>query len=455
MTYSKIIFFSYKIWKIGITLFLITLSLAAYAQQLSWSSFTTISSNADGYGRPRIALTSNNDPLIIWRKDSSPKVLRASKWDGNNFSAPYDILQPGILPSSWDGPELAVKGDTVYVVFTSNATSQSSIMLIKSFDGGLTFSDTIRVSENNPAHKFRMGNVVVKEDGNPVVSYMQYLLNWMEPKQMVNSSMTFGGSFIGATEGSALAPGEPCDCCKSSLISSGNNLFLLFRNNDNNERNSYVAKSIDGGVSFIATADMDDYDWILNACPATTPRGIVLGDSLVIVKRSGATGNNEIVCSSIDMGGLTYSYNNNIDLINGALQDYPEIAGNKDTVVAVWQDDRTGLQNCYVSVSTNGAVYLKGSIPFTDSSTIGHKHHPDVAHVNGDMHLVYLDYSQHKIVYTKASFNLINKMIDLPFQSNKTIKSIDVLGRDVKEKSRTPLFYLHEDGTVKKRIIVN
>ena len=152
MTYSRIIFFTYKIWRIGIILLLSILSLIGHAQQLSWSSFTNISGNSDGYGRPRIVLTSNNDPLIIWRKDSSPKVLRASKWNGNNFSAPYDILSSGILPSSWEGPEVASKGDTVYVVFTSTVTSQSSIMLIKSFDGGLTFSDTIRVSENNPNH---------------------------------------------------------------------------------------------------------------------------------------------------------------------------------------------------------------------------------------------------------------------------------------------------------------
>ena len=94
-------------------------------------------------------------------------------------------------------------------------------MLIKSFDGGLTFSDTIRVSENNLNYKFRMGNVVVKEDGNPIVSYMQYALNWTDPKQMVNTSANLGSSFFGAVEGSQLAPGEPCDCCKSRLRNYG------------------------------------------------------------------------------------------------------------------------------------------------------------------------------------------------------------------------------------------
>ena len=62
--------------------------MIGFGQQLVWSSHTTISSNLDGYGRPRIVLTENKSPLIIWRKDSSPKVLRASKWNGSTFSWP-------------------------------------------------------------------------------------------------------------------------------------------------------------------------------------------------------------------------------------------------------------------------------------------------------------------------------------------------------------------------------
>jgi len=435
-------------------LILLCLPMIGFCQQLGWGSYTTISSNADGYGRPRIVLTANNYPLIIWRKDSSPKVLRASKWNGSGFSAPYDILQTNMFPSSWEGPEVAAKGDTVYVVFTSTATTQSSIMLIKSFDGGLNFSDTIRVSENNPVYKFRMGNVAVKEDGNPVVSYMEYLLNWTDPKQMVNPSFTFGNDFFGATEGSALAPGEPCDCCKSSLICSGDDVFLLFRNNDNNERNSYVAKSVDTGVSFIATADMDDYSWLLNACPESTPRGVVLGDSLVVVKRSGASGNNEVVCSNVSAADLNYSYNKNIDLISGAVQDYPEVAANKDTIVVVWQDNRTGILNCYMSMSVTGTANLHGAISFTDSSMIGQKKHPDVAYANGKIHLVYLDDSQHKIVYLSASIGVASNTNEVSsFLPKKVVRIVDLLGRETKETSMLT-FYIYNDGTAEKRITI-
>jgi hypothetical protein len=423
-------------------------------QAIQFDQHLTVSENSDGFGRPRLKLTNGDTPLIIWRKDATPKTLRASSWDGLSFSQPYDILQNGILPSSWDGPEVATKGDTVYVVFTSLATTQSSIMLIKSFDGGINFSDTIRVSENNPLHKFRMGNVEINNNGNPVVSYMQYLLNWNEPKQMVNTSLSFGSTFLGATEASALALGEPCDCCKSSLVCDGNNVFLLFRNNESNIRNSYIAKSTDGGLNFSSVADMDDYIWSLSSCPATTPRGVLSGDSIVVVKRSGATGNNEVVCSNVSMQNLNYSYNNNIDFISGVVQNYPEVSASGDTIIAVWQDNREGYQGCYMSFSTEGPHALQGSLSFTDTSFFGQKIDPDVEFKNGIAHLVYLNSTEHKIVYLKASFKSLSSSNEHFYQNTlRKTRQIDVLGRKTEINSGFQIV-VDEKGSVKKRIIL-
>jgi len=423
-------------------------------QAIQFDQHLTVSENSDGFGRPRVKLTNGDAPLIIWRKDATPKTLRASSWDGLSFSQPYDILQNGILPSSWDGPEVATKGDTVYVVFTSLATTQSSIMLIKSFDGGINFSDTIRVSENNPLHKFRMGNVEINNNGNPVVSYMQYLLNWNEPKQMVNTSLSFGSTFLGATEASALALGEPCDCCKSSLVCDGNNVFLLFRNNESNIRNSYIAKSTDGGLNFSSVADMDDYIWSLSSCPATTPRGVLSGDSIVVVKRSGATGNNEVVCSNVSMQNLNYSYNNNIDFISGIVQNYPEVSASGDTIIAVWQDNRESYQDCYMSFSTEGPHALQGSLSFTDTSFFGQKIDPDIEFKNGIAHLVYLNSTEHKIVYLKASFKSLSSSNEHFYQNTlRKTRQIDVLGRKTEINSGFQIV-VDEKGSVKKRIIL-
>lgn len=411
----------------------LSLPLLASAQSLNFGNTFTISSGADGYGRPRIALI-NNQPIIIWRKDSSPKTIRASKWDGTSFSMPYDITAAGVLPSSWDGPEIAAKGDTVYLVFASTATTQESIMLIRSFDGGNTFSDTIRVSENNPAHKYRMGNIKIDKDGHPIVSYMQYLLNFTEPKQMVNRSINHGDSFIGSIEGSESAPGEPCDCCKSSLILDNNDIYLLFRNNINNERNSYISKSTDGGQTFNLVADLDDYDWNVNGCPATGPLGVVNGDSLLIVRRSGASGNDEIVYSNSNKLDLNYSYNRNIDPIAGKIQDYPDLTLNGDTIFIAWQDNRNNIPDCFFSYSTNGTENLSLGNIFTDSLVFGAKLNPDLVFKNKNIHLVYNDNGSNSIKYVRGSFDNISYIYEQQSEQ-ELFYNFDLLGRKTKKAS--------------------
>jgi len=39
-------------------------------------------------------------------------------------------------------------------------------------------------------------------------------------------------------------------------------------------------------------------------------------------------------------------------------------------------------------------------------------------------------------------------------ENNKLLKIVDVLGRNTPYKKNTPLFYLYDDGTVEKKIIV-
>ncbi|SVC86964.1 uncharacterized protein METZ01_LOCUS339818, partial [marine metagenome] len=61
------------------TLYFLFLPIFCFSQNLTWTNYETISSGTDGFGRPRICLTDNNNPFIIWTKDSSPKTINASK----------------------------------------------------------------------------------------------------------------------------------------------------------------------------------------------------------------------------------------------------------------------------------------------------------------------------------------------------------------------------------------
>ena len=64
-------------------LILLLFPLFANAQQLVLSDYKTISNGpTEGYERPRIVITANSNPFIIWKKASTPKSVKAKKWNG-------------------------------------------------------------------------------------------------------------------------------------------------------------------------------------------------------------------------------------------------------------------------------------------------------------------------------------------------------------------------------------
>ena len=124
-----------------IFLFVLCLPTLMFSQ-VTFSQEVIISDNTTGYGRPRMALTSNDIPLIIWVKEGNDHSIMMSRGNGNGtFSSPIEIVDHDLEPTGFIGPEIAAKGDTVYITFICGIANDA-IMIKKSFDGGLTFSDT-------------------------------------------------------------------------------------------------------------------------------------------------------------------------------------------------------------------------------------------------------------------------------------------------------------------------
>ena len=380
-------------------------SLFAISQEISWSSYQSISSGADGYGRPRICLTQNNHPFIIWTKDNSPKTINASRWDGNSFTFPYSILPNGLDPAGgWQAPEIASNLDTIYIIFVSTAITNNAIFLIRSFDGGVSFSDTIRVSDDSNINRYNLPNITINDSGHPIVTYMEYELNWHNPRQIVKVSNDYGSTFNTPVNGSHLSPGEPCDCCRADIVSVGDDVYLLYRNNDVIIRDSYISHSSDGGLTFSSFVDIDFVSWNFPNCPSSTPRAVISGDSLIVARRSGAINNiNEMYLSAVNRFDLQLTYNNVIDPLGFGLQDYPELAGSEDTIGIVWQDNRSGVIDCYISHTFLGASSLNGSVKLTDSNSLGNQTDPDIAYSKNVFYFVYIDNNSHEIIFVTAS----------------------------------------------------
>ena len=442
-------------------LFLLLVPFLTFAQvQLTPQNYTVISSGpSEGYDRPRVIVTANNNPFIIWSKLSSPKSIRAKNWNGTSFDSAVDVVGSDLMPTGFIGPEIASKGDTVYLIFESLLHNNHIIYLKKSFDGGLTFSDTIRVSENSNTHKFAMPNVAVREDGNPVISYMECLPNWTDWKQTVRTSFDFGTTFSAAADVSSLAPGEPCDCCQSTMVTNGNDdVFLLFRNNDTNVRNSYIAKSNDGGITFTSAQDLDDVNWVFNSCPTSSPVGAVNNDSIMVVRRNGGSGVNELYKSNVNINDLQKSYFTQLDASNAPLQDKAEIASFKNSPnwsVVVWEENRNGVKESFYSIIDDNGANLNAGV-ISDTSIFGHKIEPDISHVyDNNFAIVYTASTQHEVHFIFASvLDIILNTSEINSQNKQIVKSVDFLGKTITPEGNKPFLNIYNDGSVERKIII-
>ena len=139
--------------------------LNASAQSLFFQNPVPVP-NTQGYLWPRIVYT-NNHPFITWGS-AFPFNLYGSSLIGGSFTTPIQLNPVGYEPyiQSWTGPEMDAISDTVFVVFTDVNTQTAHVYAVRSIDGGLSFSDTIRVdflSTDVP----RFPNVTLRPGGNP------------------------------------------------------------------------------------------------------------------------------------------------------------------------------------------------------------------------------------------------------------------------------------------------
>lgn len=187
------------------------ISIASFSQTTGvvWGSPINVGMGSmDNNIYPRLTLTNGDIPLVIW-EDNSPALIYSARKTGATFSTPLAI-NGGAIPyvATWTGPETGSSGDTAFVVFMT-AIANSKSYAVRTIDGGLTFSDTIRI-DNEMNRLASFPTVAVMPGGNPIVAYMSSdTITMIDPKYTVTKSIDGGLSFLTAVE--PLTPGEACD----------------------------------------------------------------------------------------------------------------------------------------------------------------------------------------------------------------------------------------------------
>ncbi|MBO6515105.1 MAG: T9SS type A sorting domain-containing protein [Bacteroidia bacterium] len=394
-----------------LVIILFLFSLPTLAQTINWDAPVVVNSEINmGNTRPKIALTKDNIPIVMWGRAPNREVY-VSKWTGNNFSTPVKVTPQGVnaFVQNWAGPGLEAQEDTVYVTFKSQPEQDGFVYVVRSIDGGKTFGDTLRVSSNNWS---RFPEVSILPGGNPVVTYMDFEPGFIEPHYAVCTSDNGGVTFSEPISASGIAPGEACDCCPGFILAERDQIVVMFRNNDNDLRDIWASVSKDGGRTFPLGKDIDRNDWIIGGCPSTGPEAITIGDSLVAVWMSGASGKSKINIGTADLKALNVGINSEITPETNNQQNYPKIDGDGQFIITTWQEIENGSRNIKCSWSDRGPSALISKVPFdVNVNKKGVQQSPDISYSNGVVHIVWQDLTARKVMYRRGEINVssINK----------------------------------------------
>lgn len=383
---------------------LISIQLSAQTG-IIWSEPIMISDETTGYDHPRISLNGDEGAVVIWGNEGD---MYFSRQEGISFTTPLMLNSPetSISTFSWAGPDIASKGDTIYIVFKEEPEDLARIYCISSYDGGITFNTPKIVDGMIGDHYSRFPSVTVSDDGNPIVAFMKLDTFFLDPKYVVVTSDNFGNSFTMDVTASIFSGGEVCDCCPVGITAKGNYVATLYRDNLDNLRNSWAGISTDGGNSFENGIQIDQTDWTVFACPASGPDGVIIGDNLYSVFMSSGEGDSRVYYSTSSLTELTDEPDMRVspEFEGLSVQNYPRIASYGNAVAMVWKQ----VENSKATIPISFTNDINNGFP-PDYDTIAYLdfyglENADVAVSSNKVHVVWQDNYNNAVMYREGAY---------------------------------------------------
>lgn len=392
------------------TLLALTLpALSAMSQTITWGTPVTVTTGTGANLHPRISLNRTGSPYVLWGKTDTKAYF--SKWNGTGFTTPVAVSGGiNVFAQSWAGPDMAAFGDTIYVSMkrTPETMNMNHMYLVHSYDGGMNFSDTVKI-DNIDTSMSRFPVVTTTITGNPQVAFMKFNSAFADAQYAVTTSSDYGMTFSPDALAST-TPGEVCDCCPATILSSGTNTMVLFRNNLSNIRDIWVGLSNNSGTSFYNNRVADTSNWMIMSCPSSGPDGFVLNDSLYTVFMSSASGMPYVYLSKTNIATMTAvtAQKKITGMFTGlSSQNYPRIANAGNAAVAVWKQNTSSGNGIAYSFTSNILGGLSGytNLPGATGSGVMNA---DVAMKNGEVHIVWEDDNTGKVMYIKGTYTPVS-----------------------------------------------
>lgn len=281
---------------------------------------------------------------------------------------------------------------TVHVFYPANDRSEAvgkavvSARYRRSTDGGQTFGEAITM--NRPVTEDRedllgeglamsnsFGTMGVSPDGTVITA-------WQNVATMVDQTEGADGVIAISTDDGATfseeiiaVPGNlVCPCCQLTLAFDGETALMGLRYLFDEGRDSMVARSTDGGLSFEKAGRLDLAPWDIDGCPLKPTELAVAGERVFAATYTGGEDPPGLYFTVSQDGGDSFGGKQQVHA-SADLADAPALTADASGHIRlVWHAKVDGERRLYTATSTDAGVTL--SAPVELATPPGKSMHP-------------------------------------------------------------------------------
>jgi hypothetical protein len=195
-------------------------------------------------------------------------------------------------------------------------------------------------------------------------------------------------------------------------VGSGNTLAMVYRDNKNNIRDTWMGVSTDGGATFPDGGRIDNTGWLVNSCPASGPDAVIIGDSIYSVYMSAASGTTKCYFSKASLTTMQATPAKALSSIG----NYPRIDNSGKAAAIVWPQPAGNATRLALLFTNN----IANGFPLTyEAVAPDHVANADVALANGKIYVVWEDDNSGTVKFRKGTYTPVTSYNDaatpLPF----------------------------------------
>lgn len=210
---------------------------------------------------PNVAKDKNNSIHLVYGSGDSIMYCNSSD-NAKTFSKPSLIsVLPNVYAFAMRGPQIAAAKQGIVV--TACTSSGDIYSFYKNVDGNWMQGKKV----NDADTVAKEGLMALSADGNNAFAV------WLDLRSNQRNKIYGAKSIDGGKTWSkniliyASPDSSVCECCKPSVAVKGNNVYVMFRNWLNGNRDLYLVQSNNAGNSFGEAQKLGIGSWQLNGCP--------------------------------------------------------------------------------------------------------------------------------------------------------------------------------------------